>query len=183
MRQKRQVVQNRIVFDGRYDHAVTLTVALAGAFGKTEERQLVGLGSAVGQYNLGRANACAKGTGDLATCDFQACGGLAAKRVQRVGVDAGKLAIIVLMLRKARLGAHRRRGGVVKIHGYAVLTCGHKGLCLLCSLVAQLLKQRNLGGGIFGLKYGGAGHEDVCAGLDDLDNVLGRDAAVDLDEG
>ena len=69
--------------------------------------------------------------------------------MQRVGVDAGKLAVVVLTLRKERLGAHGRRGGIVKIHGYAVLTCGHKGLCLLCGLVAQLLQQRNLGGGIF----------------------------------
>ena len=113
------------MLDGRYDHAVTLAIALTSALGKTEQRQLVGFGAAVGQNNLGRANARAKAAGDLATGDFQACGSLAAERVQRVGVDACKLAIVVLTLRKARLGAHRRRGSVVKIHGYAVLTCGH----------------------------------------------------------
>ena len=136
---QRQVVQNRIVLDGRYDHAVALAVVLTGALGKSEERQLVCLGAAIGQDNLGRADACAKATGDLATGNFQACGGLASKRVQRVGVDAGKLAVVIFALRKERLGAHGRRGGVVKIHGYAVLTCGHKGLCLLCGLIAQLL--------------------------------------------
>ena len=93
--------------------------------------------------------------------------------MQRVGVDARKLAVIVLVLRKDRLGAHGRRGGIVKIHGYAVLTCGHKGLCLLCGLVAQLLQQRNLGSGIFGLKYGGTGHQDIGAGLDDLGDIFG----------
>ena len=137
------------MLDGRNDDTIALAIALTSALGKTEQRQLVGLGAAVGKYDLGRANACTKATGDLATGDFQACGGLAAKRVQRVGVDAGKLAVVIFALRKARLGAHGRRGGIVKIHGYAVLTCGHKGLCLLCGLVAQLLQQRNLGGGIF----------------------------------
>ena len=127
------------MLDGRYDHAVALAVVLTGALGKSEERQLVCLGAAIGQDNLGRADACAKATGDLATGNFQACGGLASKRVQRVGVDAGKLAVVIFALRKERLGAHGRRGGVVKIHGYAVLTCGHKGLCLLCGLIAQLL--------------------------------------------
>ena len=169
------------MLDGRNDDTVALAIALTSALGKTEQRQLVGLGAAVGKDDLGRANACAKAMGDLATGDFQACGGLAAKRVQRVGVDAGKLAVVIFALRKARLGAHGRRGGIVKIHGYAVLTCGHKGLCLLCGLVAQLLQQRNFGSGIFGLKYGRTGHEHVCASLDDLGNVLGRDTAIDLD--
>ena len=36
---------------------------------------------------------------------------------------------------------------------------------------------------IFGLKYGGAGYEHVGAGLDDLSDVLGRDTAIDLDQG
>ena len=171
------------MLDGRYDHAVTLAIALTSTLGKTEQRQLVGFGAAVGQNNLGRADACAKAMGDLATGNLQARGGLAAERVQRVGVDACKLAVVIFALRKERLGAHGRRGGIVKIHGYAVLTWGHKGLCLLCGLVAQLLQQRNLGGGIFGLKYGGAGYEHVGTGLDDLGNVLGRNTAVDLDEG
>ena len=70
------------MLDGRYDHAVALAVVLTGALGKAEERQLVGLGAAVGQDNLGRADASAKTAGDLATGNFQACGGLAAKRVQ-----------------------------------------------------------------------------------------------------
>ncbi len=65
--QQRQVVQNRIVLDGRYDHAVTLAIALTSALGKTEQRQLVGFGAAVGQNNLGRANARAKAAGNLAT--------------------------------------------------------------------------------------------------------------------
>ena len=137
------------MLDGRYDYAVTLTVALTGALGKSEERQLVCLGTAVGQDDLGRTDALAKAAGNLTTRDFKARSGLAAERMQRVGVDAGKLAVVVFALRKARLGAHGRRGGIVKIHGYAVLTCGHKGLCLLCGLVAQFLQQRNLGSGIF----------------------------------
>ena len=128
------------MLDGRNDYAIAFAIALTGALGKTEQRQLVGFGAAVGQNNLGRADARAKATGDLATGDFQARGGLAAERMQRVGVDAGKLAVVVLALRKERLGAHGRRGGIVKIHGYAVLTCGHKGLCLLCGFVAQLLQ-------------------------------------------
>ena len=181
--QQRQVVQDRIVLDGRYDHAVALAVVLTGALGKSEERQLVCLGAAIGQDNLGRADARAKAAGDLATRHFQARSGLAAERMQRVGVDAGKLAVVIFALRKERLGAHGRRGGIVKIHGYAVLTCGHKGLCLLYGLVAQLLQQRNLGGGIFGLKYGGTGHQHVGAGLDDLGDVFGRNAPVDLDHG
>ena len=156
---------------------------LTGALGKSEERKLVCLGTAVGQDDLGRTDARAKAAGNLATRDFKARSGLAAERMQRVGVDAGKLAVVVFALRMERLGAHGRRGGIVKIHGYAVLTCGHKGLCLLCGLVAQLLQQRNLGSGIFGLKYGGAGHEHVGASLDDLGDVLGRNTAVDLDEG
>ena len=171
------------MLDGRNDDTTTLAIALTSALGKTEQRQLVGFGAAVGQYNLGRADARAKAAGDLATCNLQTRGSLAAERMQRVGVDAGKLAVVVLALRKERLGAHGRRGGIVKIHGYAVLTCGHKGLCLLCGLIAQLLQQRNLGSGIFGLKYGGAGHEHVGASFDDLGDVLGRNTAVDLDEG
>ena len=67
---------------------IAFAIALTGALGKTEQRQLVGLGAAVGKDNLGRANTCAKATGDLATGDFKACGSLAAERVQRVGVDA-----------------------------------------------------------------------------------------------
>ena len=134
--QQRQVVKDRIVLNRRHDDAVALAIALTSALGKSEERQLVCLGAAVGQDDLGRADACAKATGDLATGNFQACGGLASKRVQRIGVDAGKLAVVIFALRKERLGAHGRRGGVVKIHGYAVLTCGHKGLCLLCGLIA-----------------------------------------------
>ena len=77
--QQRQVVQNRIVLDGRYDHAVTLAIALTSALGKTEQRQLVGFGAAVGQNNLGRADACAKAMGNLATGNLQARGGLAAE--------------------------------------------------------------------------------------------------------
>ena len=70
------------MLDGRNDDTVALAIALTSALGKTEQRQLVGLGAAVGKDDLGRANACAKATGDLATGDFQACSGLAAKRVQ-----------------------------------------------------------------------------------------------------
>ena len=69
------------MLDGRYDHAVTLTVALTGTLGKTEQRQLVGFGAAVGQDNLGRADARAKAAGNLATCNLQTRGGFAAKRV------------------------------------------------------------------------------------------------------
>lgn len=169
------------MLDSGHDHAVALAIALAGALGKAEQSQLVGLGAAIGQNDLGRADVRAKAVGDLATCNLQARGGLAAQRVQRVRVDARELAFVVVALRKERLGAHGRRGGIVKIHGYAVLTCGHKGLCLLCGFVTQLLQQCNLGGGIFGLKYGRTGNEHVGASLDDFGNVLGRDAAVDLD--
>lgn len=65
--QQRQVVKDRIVLDGRYDHAVTLAVALTSAFGKTEQCQLVCLGAAVGQDYLGWADAGAKAAGNL--CD------------------------------------------------------------------------------------------------------------------
>ena len=92
------------MLDGRNDYTIALAIALTGALGKTEQRQLVGFGAAVGQYNLGRADACAKAAGDLAACDLQTRGSLAAERVQRVGVDAGKLAVVVLTLRKARMG-------------------------------------------------------------------------------
>ena len=67
------------MLDGRYDHAVAFAVALASALGKTEQCQLVGLGAAVGQDDLGRADARAKATGDLATSDFQTRGSLAAE--------------------------------------------------------------------------------------------------------
>ena len=98
--QQRQVIQNRIVLDGRNDYTIALAIALTSALGKTEQRQLVGFGAAVGQNNLGRADACAKAMGDLATGNLQARGGLAAERVQRVGVDAGKLAVVIFALRK-----------------------------------------------------------------------------------
>ena len=68
--QQREVVQDRIVLDRRHDHAVALAVALTGALGKSEERQLVCLGTAVGQDDLGRADACAKAAGNLATRHF-----------------------------------------------------------------------------------------------------------------
>ena len=119
--QQRQVVQNRIVLDGRNDYAITLAIALASALGKTEQRQLVSLGAAVGKDDLGRANAYAKATGDFATGDFQACGGLTAERVQRVGVDAGKLAVVVLALRKERLATGLDWEGA--INGTSQKTC------------------------------------------------------------
>lgn len=68
--QQRQVVQDRIVLDGRYDHAVALAIALTSALGKSEERQLVCLGAAVGQDNLGWADARAKASGDLAASNL-----------------------------------------------------------------------------------------------------------------
>ena len=79
--QQRQVVQNRIVLDGRHDYTIALAIALTSALGKTEQRQLVGFGAAVGQDNLGRADARAKAAGNLATCNLQTRGGFAAKRV------------------------------------------------------------------------------------------------------
>ena len=69
------------MLDGRNDYTIALAIALTSALGKTEQRQLVGFGAAVGQYNLGRADARAKAAGNLATRHFQACGGLAAKRM------------------------------------------------------------------------------------------------------
>ena len=67
------------MLNGGHDYAVALTIALTSALGKAEQGQLVGLGAAVGQDDLGRADACAKAAGDLATSHFQAGGGLAAK--------------------------------------------------------------------------------------------------------
>ena len=69
------------MLDGRNDYATALAIALTSALGKTEQRQLVGFGAAVGQYNLGRADVRAKAAGDLATCNLQTRGGFAAKRV------------------------------------------------------------------------------------------------------
>ena len=68
--QQRQVVQDRIVLDGRYDHTAALAIALTSALGKTEQRQLVCLGAAVGQDYLGWADARAKAAGNLATRHF-----------------------------------------------------------------------------------------------------------------
>lgn len=74
------------MLDGRNDYTIALAIALTSALGKTEQRQLVGFGAAVGQYNLGRADARAKAAGDLATCNLQTRGSLAAERMQRVGL-------------------------------------------------------------------------------------------------
>ena len=58
------------MLDGRNDDTVALAIALTSALGKSEERQLVCLGAAVGQNDLGRADARAKAAGNLATCHF-----------------------------------------------------------------------------------------------------------------
>lgn len=71
------------MLDGRNDYTIALAIALTSALGKTEQRQLVGFGAAVGQNNLGRADACAKAYGAISRrAILQARGGLAAERVQ-----------------------------------------------------------------------------------------------------
>ena len=62
---QRKIVEHGIVLDGRYDDAIATALTLALTLRHAEKRKLIRFGSAGGQDDLGWANVCPEGPGNI----------------------------------------------------------------------------------------------------------------------
>ena len=95
------------MLDGSYDYTIAL-IALTGALGKTGAAPAGWLRCRRWSVQSRTGGRVRQSCGLISRrCNLQTRGSLAAERVQRVGVDAGKLAVVLLALRRsasARMG-------------------------------------------------------------------------------
>ncbi len=114
--EERDVVEHRIVLDARDENTIASAVALPHAFGNAHECKKVSLGASAREHDLVGANAMPQGSGQRDTAALKLVGCLAPEGMQRVGIDAGKIAGVVVLL--CLLCRFTQRGGcrVVKVY-------------------------------------------------------------------
>ena len=120
------------MLDARDEDAIALAVALAHALRNAHERKEIGLSAAACEYDLAGANAMPQGPRQRGTATLELVSGFAPERVQRVGIDAGKVADVIALL--CPLCRFAQGGGcrVVKVYGRLALIDAHVRLRLVC---------------------------------------------------
>ena len=111
-----EVIEDGIVLDSGNNHAAPLGIAGTSRLGQTHESHIVRLGTAAGEDHLARAHTRSKRFGDVPASRLEGGLRLASKAVQRIGVCTGDIGGVVGELSGNRLGAQRRRSGVIKVY-------------------------------------------------------------------